>query len=181
MRILKKDTACVVVDYQERLFPVIAENDQIAEKAAKLINGLNVLSVPMFVTEQYPKGLGETIEPVRDALGDKYIPIVKSEFSCFDNEDFLGAYENLGRKNIIIIGIESHVCVLQTAIDAADKGYNPIVIADCVSSRNLNDKKFALKRFLREGIRVSTYESILFELCRDSAAPEFKAISQIVK
>jgi nicotinamidase-related amidase len=181
MRLLKEDTACVIVDYQERLFPAIAEKDQIAEKAVKLVHGLDVMGVPMFLTEQYPKGLGITIEPLRQALGDKYIPIIKSEFSCFDNKDFAGAYENLGRKNVIIIGIESHVCVLQTAIDAKDQGLNPIVIADCVSSRSLVDKKFALKRFLREGIRVSTYESILFELCRDSAAPEFKAISKIVK
>jgi nicotinamidase-related amidase len=88
---------------------------------------------------------------------------------------------NSGKTNVIIGGIESHVCVLQTAVDLRENGYDPIVIADCISSRNPEEKQIALNRFLLEGIRVSTTESILFELTRSAGTTEFKAISKLVK
>ena len=112
---------------------------------------------------------------------EKYQPIEKMSFSCCDNPEFMTALEATGRKNVIVIGIESHVCVLQTVIDLIERDYNPIVIEDCVSSRNLNDKIIAIERMSSEGAIISSCESILFELCRYSGTDEFKRMSKIVK
>ncbi len=103
------------------------------------------------------------------------------EFSCADNLTMLNKINEIGRKNILLFGIETHVCILQTAIDLKEKGYIPIVIEDCVSSRNINDKKIAIERLKSEGVIISTMESILFELCRVSGTDRFKSISKLVK
>lgn len=181
MRILSDDTAFLSLDNQSRLFPTIFENDKLEINLLKLISGMKVLELPILVTEQYSRAIGATIESLVNLMGEKYQPIEKMSFSCMDEPNFVSALENLNRKNIIIGGIESHVCVLQTAIDMLSAGYQPIIIEDCVSSRNPNDKKYAIKRMALEGAVISTYESILFELQRFSGTEQFKAISKIIK
>jgi nicotinamidase-related amidase len=107
--------------------------------------------------------------------------IEKIAFSCFDEPAFAKALEALGRKRVVLAGIEAHVCVLQTAVDLQQAGYTPVVIENCTSSRRENDKRIAFERFRAEGILVSTYESILFELTREAGTETFKAISNLVK
>lgn len=181
MRILQNSAAGLIIDIQERLFPHIAENEAVERNTNILIEGLSILDVPTLITEQYTKGLGTTISSIKNTMGGDYNPVEKIEFSCYDCRDFIEVLDLIGKKNIIIAGIETHVCVLQTALDLLAHGYVPIVIENCVSSRNLNDKKWALERILRSGGIVSTYESILFEICRAAGSDRFKSISKLVK
>jgi nicotinamidase-related amidase len=180
MRILKDDTAGLIIDIQERLFPFIHEHDRIARNTAILIQGFKTLDLPIVVTQQYTKGLGGTVAPVLEALGtENYLE--KVAFSCCDDNGFMQELSRHGRKNVVIAGIEAHVCVLQTTIDLISNGYQPIVVEDCVSSRSPNDKTVAIARMRAEGAIITTYESILFELLRFSGTSEFKSISKLVK
>jgi hypothetical protein len=180
MRILSEQTAGLVIDIQERLFPFISGNDTLARNAAILVRGLQVLSIPVLVTEQYTKGLGPTIVPLQELLITEKV-IEKLAFSCCDEPAFMEKLTGLGKKFIVITGIESHVCVLQTAIDLLENNFIPVVVEDCVSSRRLNDKAMAISRMRRSGAIITTYESVLFELLRYSGTEEFKAISRLVK
>lgn len=180
MRILKEQAAGLVIDIQERLYPHIHEHEQLTKNVRILIEGLKAIGIPLIVTEQYTKGLGTTIEPVKLALGD-YDPLEKMAFSCCDDTGFTGQLEKADKRFIIITGIEAHVCVLQTTIDLLEKNYVPVVVEDCISSRKLNDKKIAVERMRREGAMITTYESVLFELLRYSGTDEFKAVSRLVK
>ncbi|MGB0403979.1 MAG: hydrolase [Salibacteraceae bacterium] len=180
MRINKEQCALVVIDIQEKLFPHINSHNEVARKAAILIEGIQALKVPVVVTEQYVKGLGSTIDMISDVIGDNE-PIEKTSFSCCGEGLFNIKIEEHYKENIILCGIETHVCVLQTALDLKEAGHNPIVVVDAVGSRNNIDKEIALKRMETEGIRLTTVESILFELCKISGTDTFKTISKLVK
>ncbi len=181
MRIAKNQTIAIAVDVQERLFPHIFEHDKLEENLLRLIPGLRALDIPIIVTEQYTKGLGVTIPSIREALGDNYAPVEKLSFSCCGVSPVMDQLARAGKKNVILFGIETHVCVLQTALDLAQEGYRPVVIDDCVSSRKPNDKRVALERMRQSGAVVSTYESILFEMCVNAGTDQFKAVSKLVK
>jgi nicotinamidase-related amidase len=180
MRILKENSIGLVVDIQERLVPAMEENEVLVENCKKLIEGLQILGVPMLVTQQYTKGLGETIEDVK-ALFPDFQYIEKKDFSCYDEPVFAEKLALSGAKNVIICGIESHVCVMQTAVDLKAAGYTPVVVSDCVSSRSFDNLDLAAERFRHEGIMMTSFESILFELTRSAGAPGFKEISKLVK
>lgn len=180
MRIIKEQAVGLIIDIQERLVPHIADHEELIRNVEILLRGLSVLEVPLLLTEQYRKGLGETVSPVRESV-KRYEPLEKLSFSCCDDPQFLGKLNSLNRKFVIICGIESHVCVLQTTIDLLEAGYLPVVIADCVSSRKLADKEIAIQRMRQEGAIISSYESVLFELARVSGTDTFKAISKLVK
>lgn len=156
------------------------EMDQLEQNLITLTAGLKVLEIPFLVTEQYTKGLGFTILPLKMAFGD-YSSIEKIAFSCCDEPKFVNALSVTGKKNVILCGIETHVCVLQTTLDLLQEGYQPIVIEDCVSSRKPSDKHTAIERMRQEGAIISSLESILFELTRYSGTETFKAISKLVK
>ncbi len=180
MRILKEHSIGLVIDIQERLVPVIKENEQLVENCRKLIMGLQILGLPLLVTQQYTKGLGNTITEIKSLMPDFHF-IEKKDFSCFGETVFAEKLANSGAKNVIICGIESHVCVLQTAIDLKEAGYIPVVVMDCISSRSFDSVDIAMERFRHEGILMTSLESILFELTRSAAASEFKEISKLVK
>ena len=144
------------------------------------MKGLKELSVPLIFTQQYTKGLGSTVDDLVINT-EEFSYIEKTSFSCCDEEKFTQALEGLNKKNVIICGIESHVCVLQTAIDFNSKGYYPVLVVDCISSRKKQSIEVALKRMAQEGILITNAESILFELTRDAKNPAFKSISSIVK
>jgi isochorismate hydrolase len=180
MRITKDKTAGLIIDIQERLFPFINENEKLVKNVPILIEGLKVLDIPIFVTEQYVKGLGETIATI--ARVTEGIPRTeKMAFSCCDEPVFMEKLALSGRDHVIIAGIESHVCVLQTTLDLLANGFHPVVVEDCISSRHLNDKSVAIERMRKAGAVITTYESILFELLRYSGTEQFKAISKLVK
>jgi nicotinamidase-related amidase len=170
----------LVIDIQEKLFPHIDNHDSLQTNCKILLSGLNVLGIPVVVTEQYSKGLGSTIKKLSNLITD-FDPIEKLSFSCCGEKKFLEAVHEYGKRNIIICGIETHVCVLQTVIDLIERGYHPVIIEDCVSSRKPKDRETALKRMAREGVIITTYESILFELCEVARTDQFKQISKLVK
>lgn len=180
MRIIKDQSAGLVIDIQEKLYPHIYEHEALARNTMILINGLKILNVPVLLTQQYTKGLGETIQTIRDGLG-KFEVIEKTAFSCCDEPGFMLQLSQLGKRYVILAGIEAHVCVLQTVMDLIENSYLPVVVEDCISSRKINDKHIAVERMRKEGAFITTYESILFELCRYSATEQFKQISKLVK
>ena len=180
MRIIKELSLGLVIDVQERLFPVIYNKESLERNLTVLIEGLRILKIPVLVTEQYKKGLGETIESINSLLVDA-VHSEKIAFSCCDEPSVVEQIEISKKRFVIIAGIESHICVLQTAIDLKERGYIPVVIEDCVGSRKENDKKVAVERMKQEGVIVSTYESVLFELCRYAGSESFKSISKLVK
>lgn len=180
MRITKQHTTGLVIDIQERLFPVMWEKEKFLKNCQILIQGLKELDLPLVVTQQYSKGLGETVEGIKSVLPELQ-SVEKREFSCCDEPSVNLQLAELQTKNVIICGIEAHVCVLQTAIDLKEAGYNPVVVMDCVSSRTPESIELAKERFRFEGIMMTSVESILFELTRSSAATEFKTISKLVK
>lgn len=180
MRITKENTVGLIIDIQERLFPAMWNKETLLKNTLILIQGLIELKLPLVVTQQYSKGLGETISELKSNIPD-FSFIEKRDFSCCDEPLLIEKLKELDAQNIIICGIESHVCVLQTAVDLKEAGFNPIVVMDCVSSRTIENIEFAKDRFRYEGIMMTSYESILFELTRSSAAAEFKAISKLVK
>jgi nicotinamidase-related amidase len=180
MRIKREDTALIVIDMQSKLYPFIHEYEQLTKNCIRLIEGLKVLDVPIIVTQQYTPGLGGTIEPINKAIGE-YTHIEKMCFSCYGDNNFISELKKLGRKNILLAGIESHVCVLQTALDLIENGYQPVLVEDCVSSREPNNKRIAVERMRDAGAIITTYESILFELTVLCGTDEFKKIVKIVK
>ncbi len=180
MRITKENTIGLVIDIQERLFPVMWKNEMLLINCKILIEGLQELKLPLVTTQQYTKGLGETLPKIKSVINN-FIFIEKHDFSCCYEPVFSEKVKELNAKNIIICGIESHVCVLQTAVDLKEAGLNPIVVMDCVSSRTKENIELAKERFRHEGIIMASYESILFELTRSSGAAEFRAISKLVK
>ncbi len=180
MRFHRENTSAVLIDVQERLFPHIHRHDELANRTAILLQGLKALNVPILVTEQYVKGLGATIPPLAEQIeGIKRYE--KMTFSCCGNEDFMEEIVHSKKKEIILFGIESHVCVLQTCLDLLSRGLNVVIIEDCVSSRKQSDKEIAIHRMRQEGARISTSESILFELCKAAGSDTFKQISKLVK
>ncbi len=179
--ITKENSCFLVLDMQSKLFPHIYDFHGLEITSLKIIEGMKNLNIPILVTEQYPKGIGATIPSVQTALDEDYKPIEKLTFSCCGEEQFLHKLKSLGKKNVIIIGIESHICVLQTCLELIEYGYQPVLVDECISSRKLNDKTVAIQRMRQSGAIITTYESILFELCRISGTPVFKEISKIVK
>lgn len=180
MRISKEHTVGLVIDIQERLVPVMEESELLIANCKKLIQGLEILDLPLLVTQQYTRGLGETVDEIKSVIRD-FQYIEKIDFSCMDEPVFAENLALSGAQNVIICGIEAHVCVLQTALDLKSAGYNPIVIMDCVSSRSFDSVDLAAERFRHEEIMMTSMESILFELTRSAGTPEFKEISKLVK
>jgi nicotinamidase-related amidase len=180
MRILKENTVGLVIDIQERLFPAMSEKEALLKNCRTLISGLHVLDVPKMVTQQYTKGLGETLPEIKSLIPE-FSYYEKSDFSCYDEVSVRKELTKLNAQTIVICGIEAHVCVLQTAIDLKAAGLNPVVVLDCISSRLENSIQVAIERFRYEGIMMASAESVLFELTRSAANPSFKAISNLVK
>lgn len=180
MRIVLDESAFCLVDVQERLFPHMANSVEFERNILKLIKGLKVLEVPFIVNEQYKKGIGETIPSIRELVeNDPHFE--KTTFSCSKNEPTFEAIKALGKKFIIVAGIETHVCVLQTCIDLLESGFTPVLVTDCCTSRKENDTKVALDRLIQAGVVPTTYESLLFELTLNAKHPKFKEISALVK
>ena len=176
MRIERDNTVALVIDYQEKLVPVMDEKERLIQNSSILLAGLKYLGVPMIVTQQYTKGLGITVQEIRDAMeSDEYID--KISFTAFDS-----VKEQIrDKKFVIVCGIEAHICVLQTVIDLVEAGFVPVVVEDCISSRKPNDKEVAIRRMLEEGAIVTTYESLLFELLKIAGTEESKRIQRLIK
>ncbi len=180
MRIKAENTAILVIDYQERLVPAMHNSDDLIKKSTMLLKGMAVLGVPAIVSQQYPKGLGQTIPEITEALGENVV-LDKTSFSVCQDDALMAALRICGKSNIAICGMEAHVCVLQSLIDLKALGFEPILVADCISSRNPYDKEVAITRAIQEGAAITTAEALLFELTEGAGNKNFKAISKLVK
>ena len=176
----KENSALLVIDIQEKLLPVIFEIERVVGNSVKLIKGFRALNVPVFCTEQYPKGLARTEPKIKEALGD-VIPLEKMSFSCSGAGNLFNDFVDKGIKHIVLCGIESHVCVVQTALDLIANGFHAHVAADAVSSRRKFDFEIGLERMRSNGVEVTLTESVLFEMLNVSGTDEFKIISKLVK
>lgn len=180
MRIMPEETCGIVVDYQEKLLPTMAERERLLECSVRLLRGLRILEIPMMMTAQYAKGLGVNVPAITEAVGtEEYCD--KKSFSVYEDAGARAKLESFGKKNVIVCGIEAHICVLQTVVDLVSAGYRPILVEDCVSSRKLSDKETAVWRARAEGAIVTTSESLLFELTGGAGNARFKQISNLVK
>lgn len=178
--LIKEKTALLVIDIQAKILPVINNWEKVVDNTLKLVNGFKVMNIPVFYTEQYPKGLGATETKIKEALGDSPY-FEKMTFSCYGAGSL---FDELKKKNInqvVVCGVESHVCVQQTVLDLLANGFQVNVAADAVSSRREFDYKIALDRMNSNGAEVTVTESILFELLNICGTEEFKAVSKLVK
>ena len=176
----RNDTLFIAIDFQEKLMPAMHEHQVLEDKVCRLASGMKKLGIPHIVTQQYTKGIGETVKPVAEAIG-KFDPIDKTSFSCMGNAEFVSQLEAADKETIVACGIEAHICLQQTVIELLAKGYRVYVPVDCASSRSIEDKRVAMERMRSAGAVITTYEAVLYELLRDAKAEEFKAISKIVK
>lgn len=170
----------LLIDFQERLVPSIHNHEDLEKKTAAFIRGCRILDVPVLTMQQYTKGLGDTTDALKGALG-KFKYIEKITFSCCGNAEFIDKLNASGKKNIIIAGVEAHICVQQTVLDLLSNGFNVYVVADCIGSRYERDYDFAIDRMRQEGAFVTTMESVLFEFLVRADHPNRNEISNLVK
>ena len=170
--------ALVVIDVQERLMPVIEDAARVTERCRRLIEGFKILGLPILVTEQYPQGLGSTVAALGDLLGETQI-IEKREFSACGCRQFLNAAS--GHEQLLLCGVETHVCVSQTAHEALAAGHRVHVASDAVGSRHADNRRVGLERMRDAGALITSTEMALFELLRTSEHPRFKEISGLIR
>jgi nicotinamidase-related amidase len=173
-------TILVVIDVQEKLLRVMHEKEKLVENLQKLIKGVLALSIPIIMTEQNPAGLGATVPEIAQlAAGIK--PVPKFCFSCLGEAGFKQELDRLNRKQVLLAGIETHICVCQTAVELVNADYEVQVVADCVSSRTPSNSEIGLQRACQAGASITSVETALFELLKVAKGDIFKEISRIVK
>ena len=181
-RIMRDNCQAMLIDVQEKLTPHVYRHQEIVNKTVTLLQGLQALGVPIMRNEQYKKGLGETVPEIMAVLENvEHQQFEKVSFSVCDDDEAWNYLAQQNRNAVLLFGIETHVCVMQTALDLLDNGMQPIIIADATGSRDAYDRKQAIRRMRRAGAVITTTEAILFELCRSSKDPAFKTISNLVK
>jgi nicotinamidase-related amidase len=174
------DVVLCIIDYQEKLLPKIAGAEAILARGIRLIRFAREMDIPILLSEQYPKGLGRTVESVREAMGHVTL-IEKLSFGCLGSAQYREALEATNRKQVLLAGVETHVCVLQTALAALESQYQVYLAADASGARHVYDHDIALRRLEREGATLVTAETAMFEMLREAGTPQFKRVLQIVK
>ena len=177
-----ENSCLMIVDIQEKLSVVMPEKviNRLKSNADVLLTAADRLNVPVIVTMQYPKGLGDVENFVKDKLNEKSKCFEKTSFSCLGAEGLPEHLEKLNKKQIIMIGLESHICVLQSAIELTEKGYDVFVVSDAIASRKLTSYETSLTRLEQANIWLLNTESVLFEWLRNASHPEFKSLSKLI-
>jgi len=173
----------LVIDQQERLASAMPADEwaTVEEHSSRLLQAANALEIPVLISEQYPQGLGPTVAGIKSHVDEHNQFIEKMHFSCCQNNDYKQTLISNSRPQLVICGIEAHVCVLQTALDAIDSGFEVFVVDDAVCSRNPEHKKNALQRLQQAGVIIINHESVMFEWLRDARHPQFKFVSGLLK
>jgi nicotinamidase-related amidase len=177
----EKNTILVIIDVQSTLLQAMHEREDLLANLQKLIKGTQALDLPILWLEQNPSRLGETAPEIRVLLGGSQSVIPKMAYSCCGEPKFMHNIEALGRQQILLAGIETHVCVYQTAADLLARGFEVQIVADAVSSRRAFDKTVGLDRTRTLGARIACVEMVLFELMRTAEHPAFKSVLKIVR
>jgi nicotinamidase-related amidase len=173
-------SALMVVDIQARLAPAMHELDRLVGNVGTLLDAARRLSVPIIITEQYPKGLGHTLEQIALRAGDATV-LDKVEFSAAANPGILERFEALDRPQAVLCGMEAHVCVLQTALDLMEQGLDVAVVRDACASRRAESAEAAYRRMEAEGVVIATTEMVVFEWLGRSDSPAFREVSKLIK
>ena len=183
MLIDQSQATLLIVDMQEKLFDKIQDSISILSVIEKVIFVFEVIRNPVVFSEQYPKGLGPTVASLRKKLSNnEFERIEKTSFACFAHEDAKFRAKNfIKSKQVIICGIETHICILQTAINLKKLGYDVFVLEDGVGSRKKKDRDSAITRLIENGVYLITLEMLVFELLRDSNHEHFKKLSKLIK
>ena len=175
---LEKSKVCLlIVDVQEKLFPVMERTCEVMHAMQKTVKGFSIMKLPIIVSEQYPQGLGHTVPSLKNIL-DNSLVITKTTFSCIADPLFADTLKPYDQ--VVIIGVEAHICVLQTAKDLLRNGIQVVVLNDAITSRSIYDFSTAIAELRDAGARISSVETILFELLGSSKASEFKQINELI-
>ena len=172
-----EDTTLLVVDVQEKLMPHIAKQEKVIANIARLLDAAKLASIPLFATEQYPKGLGPTVSDLADRLTTSFD---KLTFSCLGHEAVQTHLAQLSRPKVLLCGVETHVCIQQTAFDLMAEGYQVYLPVDAVSSRHEDDHLVAIRRMESHGVVITTVEACLFEWCERAGTDLFKEVRKLV-
>ena len=176
----KNESVLLIVDIQERLAVTMKMRDAVINNCLHLIELAKMQNIPILLTEQYPKGLGQTVSEIRDALS-VYQPVEKLAFSCCGEPAFMNALKALNRKTVLLTGMETHVCILQTCVDLLEEGFNVHLVRDAVCSRTKENWKTGTEFMRDAGAIVTCTETVLFQLLKAAGTEEFKAISKRIK
>jgi nicotinamidase-related amidase len=176
-----ENTLLMVIDVQGNLAHAMDSKESLFENLKKTIQGVQLLDIPIIVTEQYPTGLGHTIPEIASILHKTHPVISKVHFSCCGDETFMRVLGSLGRKQVLVSGIETHVCVYQTVMDLLQQGYEVEVLADAVSSRTAFNRDIGLAKMRAGGAGITSVEMALFELMKVAGGTTFKEIQKLVK
>lgn len=179
MLIKSERSALLVIDIQDKLAPAMNNIEGVVENTSTLIRAASRLEIPHLVSEQYPQGLGATIEPLAELSEEE--AVAKLTFSCMKDDAYVAAFNALGRDQVVIVGIEAHVCVLQTAMDLLRRDVQVFVVADGTTSRSPDNHAMALHRLGGAGAEIVTTEMVLFEWLGQAGTSEFKDISKLIK
>ncbi len=174
------DTLLLVVDVQERLFPHMQDKKALVQSLQSVINGAKVFHLPVIFTEQAPEKIGKTILEINSLLGDA-ARFEKLTFSCCGQTDFVSKIAALKKKNILLTGVETHVCVYQTAVDLMKMGFNVHVVVDAVSSRTNFNKEIGLNLMAKAGASLTSVETVLCSLLKRAEGHEFKEVLKLIK
>ncbi len=176
-----ENAVLVVIDIQERLVPAMPQEVylRMRDTVRMLVSGANLLGVPVVTTEQYPQGIGHTVPELSDAC--KSIVVEKVSFGCCGEPTFMAALKELGRSQVIIAGMETHVCVYQTVLGLLEEGYHVHLVRDAICSRNKTDYSVGVANAGRAGAVVTTAETVLFQMLQKSTHAQFRAVSKLIK
>jgi len=171
----------LLIDMQEKLVKAMNSSEQCLARQKIMLEAANILSMDAIITEQYPQGLGHTVPELAGMFKPDWPVIEKKSFSCFGEPLFCGRLKSKPRKTLAVMGIESHVCVFQTVINALEQGYQPFVLEDAIGSRNPSDMTTALRLLRHQGAIVTTVESYLFMLMKSADHPAFRQIAKLIR
>jgi nicotinamidase-related amidase len=174
-------SALLIIDMQVAFRLHLADFKETAERIATAVQGAKLLQLPILVTEQYPKGLGHTAQEIKDVLPDETQIIEKTAFSSCGAQQFQSQLETSGRKQVLVTGLEAHICVNQTVHDLLANGFQVHLLTDCITSRKQTDREIALRKMELSGAIPSSVEMALFELMRDAKHEQFRAIQGLIK
>ena len=182
MMLCKENVQLLVVDFQEKLIDKISDYKKIIAVTESVIDVFIHLKLPIIFSEQYPKGLGSTINPLKNKLEEyKSNKIEKTSFSCLGSLSENEIKNKFFKKQVMICGIEAHICVLQTALDLVEKGFEVFIVNESIGSRHVDHKNDAIQRMMQNGVSLINFEMFIFELIRDSKSKDFKSLSRFIK
>ena len=175
-------SSCIflLVDVQEKLFPYVEDKEELLKNIKLLLRFARIMSIPILATEHYPKGLGSTIEDIKNLI-PQVKPIQKISFSCCGNEEFVSTLKRFESKTLVIFGIESHICIEQTALDAKAMGYDVHVAADAISSRSKFNMNIGIEKMRQFDVVITSTETVLYEIMENRDIKEFKEVLLLLK